>query len=610
MTVGLYPGGPLRPTRARLAYTRPAMRLALLVSLLVASVATWPMVIAPTSAVVGHPGNDVWNHVWGYYWVAQEVAQGHFPTRTTLMHFPDDSRLFFIDTFGAFLTLPIQWISGPVVAINAVVFICYTASALAAWLLARHVLGELRGAGEETDRLALFAAPAYALTPHLLAQTYNGITETLFAFGLPLAVLAVLRLYDRPGVRNALMAAGAGALCTTANPYYGLFAALGSGVLLLVYAFVRRERIGWRALPTALILTGLLAVILVSPMVYVFSSSLDGADAIVQRDREFVWKSLINHNITDLVSLFRPGKVYSPDLKKDHGEDLLIVTYLGWALLATAAFGFWKLRRWRDRVPWMVWILVSFLLMLGPYLYIGGSYVTYDDRRIPLPFLVLFDAIPAFERISHPFRFVVPVQLGLAMFACVGLAHLPRWARWIPPVAMLVEVLQLSPAPWPLPRSDITMPAYNEKLGADPVAGAVVDLPATVPNLERAVYLYYQTVHGRPIPFSLNEPMPPMVSRSHLLRAVLTAEAGRIDSLPPQLGDLDLVVAGRALARLGVRYIVVHERLYLPERLEQVLGLLRTGLGPETENTGQGEIIWRLEPPAAAAAAATTGGNG
>lgn len=579
------------------------MRLAALVTFLLAVLVTWPMAIAPFDAVIGHPGNDVWNHIWGYWWVAEEVAAGRFPLRTSLMHFPDDSSLFFIDSFGAFLTLPVQWVFGPVFAINFIVFMCFWAAGLGAWALARHLLTERSGPGVDTDRTALVASVAYAASPHLLGQAYNGITETLFAGGLPLAILATLRLYERPGARRVVVAAVAAALCTLANWYYGLFAAMGSLVLLFCFALARRERIGWRAMPVALAATAVIAGSLVAPMLLAFSSTLDGEDAIVQRDPEFVWKSLINHNMTDVVSLFHPGKFYSPDLKALHGEDLLIITYVGWTLLGVAALGFYRLRRWRDRLPWLVWTLVFTLMMLGPYLYVDGGYVTLFDRRIPLPFLGLFEAVPAFQRISHPFRFVVPVQLGLGVLATFGAATLPRWGRIVVVGGMLVEVLALSPAPWPLPRSETTMPAYCAALRDDPVPGAVVDLPANVPNLERAVYLYYQTVHGRPSPYSLNEPLPPMLGRSHLIRALLVAEAGRIDRLPPQLGDLDLVVAGRALGYRGVRYIVVHERLYLPERLDQVVTLMRSALGPETENTGEGELIWKLEPPGTAESA-------
>jgi hypothetical protein len=85
-----------------------------------------------------------------------------------------------------------------------------------------------------------------------------------------------------------------------------------------------------------------------------------------------------------------------------------------------------------------------------------------------------------------------------------------------------------------------------------------------------------------------------VLDRSHLSRALLVAEAGRIDRLPPMLAELDLVVAGRALARLGVRYVVLHGTMYPPERRAQSLTILRTALGPETATTADDRHIWRI----------------
>ena len=190
-------------------------------------------------------------------------------------------------------------------------------------------------------------------------------------------------------------------------------------------------------------------------------------------------------------------------------------------------------------------------------------------------------------------------QLGLAILAVGGLARRPQWTHALAGAVILSEALLGSPAPWPIARSQVTMPAYVSELRADPVEGAVLDLPINVPNLERAVYLYYQTAHGRPSPYSLNEPLPAILERSHLARVILVAEGGQLDTLPPSLGSLDLVVAGRSTARLGIRYIVVHERMYPPERLNQVLTLLRTSLGDESFDTGEGERVWRLDNPEA-----------
>lgn len=573
------------------------MRLALVVTALVAVLVTWPLALDPFHVLSGHPGNDVWNHVWGYWWVADELAQGRFPIRTDLQSFPGSSRLFFIDTFGALVSLPLQWLGGPAFAMNMVVLGCFWGAGMAAWGLARHVRAELFGPGDDADRDALIAAVAYATSPHLVAQSYNGITETLFAAGLPLATLGVLRLFDRPTLPRAVVAATLMALCMLANWYYGLMALIGSVVLLVAFALARRERVRWAALPKAILVAAIISGTAVAPVLLGFASTLDGPEAIVKRDPDFVWRSLVTHNITDVMSSFRPGKVYSPDLKLLHGEELLIVTYFGWTLMTLGALGTVRLKRWRDRLPWVAWAGAFAVLMLGPYLYVDGAYVTVADRRLPLPFLALFDSLPLFERISHPFRFVMGVQLGLAVLAAVGLGALPRWGRVVAAGVLAVEALVLSPAPWPVPRSDGNMPAHVAVLAEDPEPGAVLDVPITAPNLERAVYLYWQTGHRRPSPYALNEPLPVVLDRSHLVRALVVAEAGRIDRLPPMLAEFDLVVAGRALARLGVRYVVLHGNMYPSERREQSITLLRTALGPETVTTEDDRHIWRIALP-------------
>lgn len=144
------------------------------------------------------------------------------------------------------------------------------------------------------------------------------------------------------------------------------------------------------------------------------------------------------------------------------------------------------------------------------------------------------------------------------------------------------------------------MPESSALMAADTVPGAVLDLPMGLPNLERAIYNYWQIGHQRPSVYSLNEPNPEILERSHLARALRVAEAGRLDRLPPLLPDLDLVVSGRALGRLGVRYVVMHERFYIPERVESTLTLLRVAFGPETVTTSTGEHVWQLESPLSA----------
>ena len=111
-----------------------------------------------------------------------------------------------------------------------------------------------------------------------------------------------------------------------------------------------------------------------------------------------------------------------------------------------------------------------------------------------------------------------------------------RWALVIALCAAgLLEYRYGSPATLPVPTSDAVIPKAYAEMRSDPEPGAVLDLPLAVPNLERAVYVWYQTAHGRLVPWGLNDPIPepllrePVHSHAHSARStplpIVTARA-------------------------------------------------------------------------------------
>jgi hypothetical protein len=540
---------------------------------------TWPTAMAPRSVLLGHPGNDTWNHVWGFWWVGQEVLEhGRWPGWTDLIAWPDGGALYFIDTFNALATLPVQALFGPVVTHNVVVAGSLWFSACCAWLLARHVV--------RSDSAALVAGAAYGFCPHILAQAHNGITESLNIGWLALYLLALLKLLERPTLRWGLLTWVALSLCGVFNWYYGLFAGLIT-IVLLVWR-IRFEPPPWGAF----LRCGTAGAVLVGPFaaaaLWALKSSMDAPDALVNRDSDFVWNSLLFHNMSDLQCFFRPGDFFSPDLHALYGEELLIVIYVGWLLMALALVGWLITKPRRQLWPWLLVAVIFWVFALGPYLYAFGQYVEIAGRRLPLPFLAFFEALPLFSRISHPFRFVVGVELGLGILAAAGLARLlrgrPAWLRWSLGVAVaglvIAETWVASPTPLPVATSAARLPEGYAHILDDETEGAVLDLPIAFPLLERAVYNWYQIHHGRPIPYTLNEPLPPGLHHNQLARFVLDVESSRARLLPRTLPDLELVISSRVLAHQGYRWVVVHNRLYPELKRDHIQGVLNAVLGP------------------------------
>ena len=231
----------------------------------------------------------------------------------------------------------------------------------------------------------------------------------------------------------------------------------------------------------------------------------------------------------------------------------------------------------------------------------GGEYLLVNGKRIPLPFLPLYKLLPIFDRISHPFRFVVGLHIALSVLATIGFRLIFRskdlivkqLALLIALFLLIVEVRWFSPASFPIPHSNAEISQGYLQMREDAVDGAVLDIPISMPNLERAIYVWNQSAHNRSIPWGLNEPLPMPLRRNLLTQTLLQIEATQAISLPPVLPELDLVVSSRVLSRQGYRYIVVHEKFYPEFKLKQVQKLL-SGLFGKPQKIDD-LLIYRIE---------------
>lgn len=549
----------LRAAGARLRAHRGPLVLFLAITLLTFS----SLLSNPLQHGVGHPGNDVWNHVWGYWWVRESLLLGQWPEQTNLLSWPTGGSLYFIDMLGAVLSLPVQLILGPVAAYNAMMAFNLMLCGVGAYALCFRLTGNLAASA--------VAGAAYMTTPHLVSQLYNGVSEALAAGWLPLALLYGRELVRAPTRQNAALAGALWGLTAVANWYYGLFAGL------FVLALGGRELVRWARMPRWMreqrlnlvprvvalgVSAGALALVAIGPIV-AFRSSLRADDALVSRDADFVWMSQIMHNMTDVLTLGHPGKFYSPDLRILEQEDLIVVSYLGFAVVVPALAVLTTSFR-KQALPWCVAAAAFAILALGPYLYVSGEYVTVAGGWVGLPFLFLREWVPFFSSISHANRFVVGAGLALAVatgWFVVAMAERGWSAGGVAAglvAARLCETLLLSPVVWPLPYADFAVPAAYAQVRE----GAVLDLPISRPVLARSRLLAFQLLHRQPVPFGLNEPYPSILRTNHYTAMLITLERYTIDALPFDLPWLDLAAAQEELRLLGLRYIAVQRSGY------------------------------------------------
>ena len=201
---------------------------------------------------------------------------------------------------------------------------------------------------------------------------------------------------------------------------------------------------------------------------------------------------------------------------------------------------------WRARAgrAWIVFALAFVVLCLGPRLRVGG---VVTPMRMPF---AIAKRVPGLDVMRTPGRYMFIGGVGFALAAGAALSALarrhPANATALVTAASVLAAVECWPRAWPqsaLPR----VPAFYRQLAADPAGGAVLDLPHGLSQHAHnaSAYMYYQTIHHRPIAWS------------YLSRSPLRHPNAGLDGLWAAEAPAGPLLRAR-LRALGYRYVVVH----------------------------------------------------
>ncbi len=544
--------------------------LAALGHVALALLVTAPMVLTLDVRLIGHPDVDVWNHAWGLWWFWSCLKDGVLPLSTTLLNAPAGGRLWFIDPIGGLVGMGLVPLVGLTAAWNLTILFLVTAASVAGRTLAR-ALGA-------ADRASWIGAIGVAASPHLISELHNGISEASGVAWPVFALAALVRAIDEPARSRQWVITGLlGGLTALGTYYYAISLFLVAAPLLLGAL--------WRG-PRLLLLRGMLAgalpamVIAVPVAMVVHSTVADSAQAIIPR-QDGAWQDrfwALQHNAVDPLSFLLPGDFQSVDLAS-LGENFRHTSYLGWLVLVPAFFS--------SRRRWLWAAAVPLVFSLGPFLWVWGDWVRVGGHLVALPYRLLLDILPP-GSIAHPQRLGF---LGMALVAGLGASRVrERDVPWLA-AGLLVELLLLSPAPWPVARVPAVDVRYAEAIGGTADARrfegqtpVVLDLPVEVPGhgMASSRALFFQTLHGQPIPFGPNVRADAFTMyRNQFASALVYQRPGQLDAVPKS-----------AYKKGDLGWIALHTDLGGTADLET---WLRAHLGDPHEYGPV--LVWDLRPP-------------
>lgn len=555
--------------------------LVILIYALLTLVMTYPVIAQLGTHLVGF-GDDMWVHYWNNWWVKKVLTEGGSVYSTRLLFHPQMVSLVYhnfgwVNIAGWLLLEPAV---GGVAASNLVYLANITLCAFAMFILARYLL---RSAGA-----AFVAGLVYGCWPYRLSDYgHPNMTSTEW---LPLALLCVILLVrERGRIRDALLAGLFLALTGLSRWQMLVPAGIAIGMYLLFSVLFERGRWSWRVvvmLALAVLVAALLVAVPLCPLVcdLVIGEANDrlqpGEEVGTQTDLLAYFVPPINHPLAPLFdglnyARWRVERTLHIPMRIPYSA------FLGYAVLAMVLMaGVWRQREAR---LWIALALVAFLLALGPVLRL--------DRHlypaVPMPYRLVGWSAPL-RLMRNPHRFNALLALPVAVLVGHGAAALKEQLAWRRPVLLwgllsaliLFDYFDLPTATVPANVPDfyrsiarLSSPTSPPGLGGtgggqggvnEPDDFAIVGLPGDRQSAE--YYMFYQTVHGRPLLDGHISRLPPgalaFISSVPLVDGVY--DSGTINTHLPDLSrQLSL------LAEAGFRYIVLHKNLASSEQLAE-----------------------------------------
>ena len=506
-----------------------------LAGLALAILMTWPLATG-----MGHLGRtfatdaDGQLSIWNVAWVARTLVTDPLHVFDANIFHPHKTTLAYSESnlLPGVIGIPVYWASkNPWLTLNVVMLVAFASAFVCAYLLLLYLTGD-RGASAA-------GAVFYTFCPYVMSHLSH--IQLLFTAGIPLSLLMLHRLADRPSIRRGVALGLALAAQTLSCAYYGIFAGLMVGYGTLVLAASRRlwkSTTYWTSIATGAGVSFALTLPFFVPYLRVqeetgFARTIEDAIRYSAGPRDYLMSSTHAHQ-------------WLRDWVRSYGHWAGEVLFPGFLVLGLGAVGLVVVLRRNARARETA-ILYGSLAVLAFWSSFGPGGGLYR----------VLSYLPTFSFLRAPSRFGLIVVLCLAVFAAAGLRAifnaLPRGGRRLAAglaVAAVIAELAVFPLPW---FEAPEIPAPYATLASSPRA-PVAEFPFYG---ERVAF----PLHTQYILFSTQHWMPIVNGYTDVIPKDFREAAPVLDGFPS--GDAFL-----ALARRRVRYIAVHWDMYVNRKDE------------------------------------------
>lgn len=532
---------------------------------------TWPLPLRSSSATLPMgPDGDLF--VWTLAWNAHAFVSQPLSLFDANIYHPLRRTLAFSENLigSAFIAAPVQWITGNIVlALNTVALLSVMLCGLGAFVLARRI-----GIGPAG---AVVAGVIFAFSPPRFFRTgqlHLGVVQWM-----PFALASLHAYLDEGRRRDLRLAAAFFSLQALSSGHGAVFLVIAMGGLVAWGAVGSRHFAPLRGLRDL----GIPGALLLAPAILVYLPY-----RAVQQEMGLA-RSLENWAVTPGSFLAAPTHVQTFLLSLLPGPRILdtasaylfpgfLPLLLALAALPAVLFSRSGTGSRRGSVAFYgILALVSAWLSIGP----------------PFGLWPLVYWLPGMSFIRVPSRFTVLAVLSLAIVAAAGFDRLaarlaPGAQRVFAAAVTLLLVAEFAAIPLAVTPYRVDIPLADRWLAGRPGPFAVAEVPLPDPlqagpfERRQTMYMLHSTGHWQKTVHGYSGIRAPLHDRLYVL----------LRNFPDQ-ASLD------ELARLEVRYVVVHTELYPPGEWDVVAAQIdRFGGRLRLEHVAGTGRVYSLSPSA------------
>ncbi|RJP72358.1 MAG: hypothetical protein C4532_06290 [Candidatus Abyssobacteria bacterium SURF_17] len=515
---------------------------------------TYPQILHMTTGCIEPPiggSNDQYLLMWDAWWVKEALFDlKTSPYHTHLLNYPQGASLALseIGVLNGILSAPFQFLvdepHGLILGYNILIVFSFVATAIGMYALAFDISG--------SRAAAFIAGIGFAFMPY--RALYVTTLNLLSTAWIPLYILFLSRTLRSPRLRNAAWSAIFFLLTLHSSFGYAFFLMLFSMVFVIAHLVSDYKNVLNKQVIAALaMVSGLCLIIVVPNMIMILVVGISWSQPVEV-------SGLLSANLvgylfpSDQQVLFRFLFSFLPPFDYYISGVPGHMTFVSFTLVGLFIYGIVKTPR-KQSLPWLIVFGFFLLLSLGPRLHFWSW-----ETNIRLPYLLVMKYLPFSSAMRTPCRFVVLERIALIIIAAYGMKALfagkadnpahdlgVSWRRRVllPGVLALLVAAELLHIPFRYVSADV--PEIYLEISRSDKEFAVVDLPITRYR-DIAKYMFYQTVHQKPIPIGIvNRPEAGLEDTTGGILSILRS----IDEITPQLLD--------ALRDYGAGYVIMHE---------------------------------------------------